>query len=175
MRRGTLSPLAALLLAALPLRAQTPRPLTVDWIYGEEATAAARLPKFAWTTADDVLILDERAAPDRRTIERIRAKTGQRSAAVDAAAALASLRAISPEDTPASLAWPEALDPAGTTAIYVLGDDLYALDLAASRFSRLTTTDAKETLPRFSPDGRKLAFVRGNDLYVSTRSKLAEP
>jgi len=166
MRRVTPSCVAILLLSAFPAVAQDSRPLTVDWIYGEEATAAARLPKFAWTTADDVLILDERAAPDRRTIERIRAKTGQRSAAVDAAAALASLRAISPEDTPASLAWPEALDPAGTTGIYVLGDDLYALDLAPSRFTRLTTTDAKETLPRFSPDGRKLAFVRGNDLYV---------
>jgi dipeptidyl-peptidase-4 len=166
MRRVNPSPVAALLLAAVPAFAQTPRELTVDWIYGDEATAASRLPRFAWTTADDVLVLDERAAPARRTIERIRAKTGQRSPAVDAASALASLQPISPENAPASLAWPDALDPAGTTGIYVLGDDLYALDLAASRFSRLTATDAKETLPRFSPDGRKLAFVRGNDLYV---------
>ena len=50
-----------------------------------------------------------------------------------------------------SLGWPEALDSAGSTAIYVFGGDLYALDLAASRFSRLTRTDAKETLPASRP------------------------
>ncbi len=167
MHRGTPSHAAVLLLSvALPVFAEPPRPLTVDWIYGEEAVTAARLPKFAWTAADDVLLLDERTPPAQRTIERIRAKTGQRSAAVDPAAALASLRAISPEDTPASLGWPEALDPAGTVGVYVFGDDLYALDFAASRFRRLTTTDAKESLPRFSPDGRKVAFVRDNDLWV---------
>ncbi len=130
MLRRTPSHAAILLLSAAAAYAQAPRPLTVDWVFGEEAVTAARLPKFAWTTSDDVLLLDERPSPGQRTIERIRAKTGQRSAAVDAAAALASLRAISKEDTPASLGWPEALDPAGTAGVYVLGDDLYALDFA---------------------------------------------
>ena len=101
-------------------------------------------------------------------------KTGQRTAAVDAAAALASLKAVSPKSVPETLPWPEALDPAGKTAIYVIGDDLYSLDLAASRFERLTRTDAAESLPRVSPDGRRVAFVRANDLWVLDLATKAE-
>jgi dipeptidyl-peptidase 4 len=166
MRRGTLSQVAILLLTALPLAAQAQRPLTVDWIYGEEASAITKVPKFAWTSGGEVLFLDERTPAASRTIERALPETGARSAAVDARAALASMSAVSKE-APQALSWPDAIDPAGATAIYLFGDDLYALDLAASRFSRLTTTEAKEMLPRLSPDGRKVAFVRDNDLYVS--------
>jgi dipeptidyl-peptidase-4 len=153
-------------LCAPILAAETPRPLTVDWIYGEEAVAAARPPKFAWTSGPEILLLDDHKPPSARTIERIDAKTGQRRAAVDAAAALASLAAISPSASPKSLPWPEALDAAGTTGVYLFGGDVYALDFASSRFARLTATAATESLPRFSPDGRKLAFVRDNDLWV---------
>ena len=168
MRRGTLSRAAVLCLWALPLAAQTPsKPeLTPDFVFSDEAVAAARLPEFAWTTSDDVLLLDHTKPPAEQTIERIRARDGARSRAVDAAAALASLSALSPEDAPKKLPWPETLNPAGTAGIYVIGDDLYLLDFAPSRFSRLAEGTGAEPLPRFSPDGRKVAFVRNNDLYV---------
>jgi dipeptidyl-peptidase 4 len=166
MRRGNRSFAFILLLTALPLAAESPRELTVDWIYGDEAAAATKLPKFAWTNGGDVLLLDERAPAASRTIERVRADSGRRSPALDAKAALSSLAALSPKGAPEALAWPDSLDSAGTTAVYVFGDDLYALNLASSRFARLSTTAAKESLPRLSPDGRKLAFVRDNDLFV---------
>src|SRR5262245_22157305 len=166
MHRLTVSQAAALLVAALPALAQAPRELTVDWIYGDEAAAVTKLPKFAWTTGGDVLLLDERLPAGSRTIERVRPDSGQRSPAVDAKAALSSLNALSPKRPQAALDWPEALDPAGKTGIYVLDDDLYALDLPSSTFTRLSSTDSKESLPRLSPDGKKVAFVRDNDLYV---------
>ncbi len=174
LRRGIPIHAAILLLAALPAFAQAPRELTVDWIYGDEATAAAKVPKFAWTSRGELLLLDETAPPAARTIERVSAKSGQRTPAVNASAALASLKALSAKGAPEALSWPEALDPAGATAVYVFGDDLYSLDLGASRFERLTRTDAAESLPRFSPDGRKLAFVRGNDLWVLDLATKAE-
>ncbi len=166
MRRETRSLALVFLLAALPAAADSTRQLTVDWIYGDEAAAATKLPKFAWTAGGDVLLLDERVPAASRTIERVRPDSGQRSPAVDAKTAMTSLAALSPKGAPDALAWPDSLDPAGKTAVYLFGDDLYALDLASSRFSRLTSTDAKESLPRLSPDGRKVAFVRDNDLYV---------
>lgn len=39
-------------------------------------------------------------------------------------------------------------------------------DLAGGRPARTLTTGADDGLPSFSPDGRKLAFNRGNDIYV---------
>ncbi len=75
---------------------------------------------------------------------------------------------------PESLAWPESLDRAGRRAAYTFADDLFLLDLAASRFERLTRTAEKEGVPRLSPDGRRLAFVRGNDLFVLDLASRAE-
>ena len=168
MHRVTLSRAAVLCLSALPLAAQTPsKPeLTVDFVFADETVAAARIPEFAWTTGDEVLLLDETKPPEQRTIERVRARDGARFPAVDAAAALTSLPPLSAEDTPKKLPWPETLNPAGTAGVYVFGDDLYLLDFSASRFSRLASGTGKEPLPRFSPDGRKVAFVRDNELYV---------
>ncbi|MCB0313822.1 MAG: DPP IV N-terminal domain-containing protein, partial [Calditrichaeota bacterium] len=36
----------------------------------------------------------------------------------------------------------------------------------SAQFRRLTETDAAEKSVRFSPDGKRLAFVRENDLYM---------
>ena len=160
--------------ASAPARAQAPPPAsgaaapswTTDWIYGRDAAAIGRVPPFAWTSGGDVLFLAGEEPPEVPTLARVSSATGRRSNAVDASAALASLRAQGAGAVPETLPWPDALDPAGRTAIYVFGDDLYALDLAASRFARLTATDAKEQLPRFSPDGTRVAFVRDNDLWV---------
>ncbi|HEY9284838.1 MAG TPA: S9 family peptidase, partial [Pyrinomonadaceae bacterium] len=63
---------------------------------------------------------------------------------------------------------------AGRRALYVFRGDLFLLDLAAARFTRLTKTDAEEQSPGFSPDGRRLAFVRAHDLYVVDLDTLAE-
>ena len=52
-----------------------------------------------------------------------------------------------------ALAWPDAFDPAGRRALYVFNGDLFLLNLATARFSRLTTTEAEERSPEFSPDG----------------------
>ena len=167
--------LILVLAAPAPARAQAPPPASappapswsVDWIYGKDAAAIGRVPPFAWTSGGGVLFLaGGEGASAVPTLARVSSATGRRSDAVDAAAALASLRALGAGSVPETLPWPDALDPAGRTAIYVFGDDLYALDLATSRFARLTATDAKEQLPRLSPDGSRLAFVRDNDLWV---------
>ncbi len=174
-RLARLFPAAALALAtAATASAQAPTSppapttpsWTVDWIYGEDGAAIGKVPAFAWTSAGDVLFLDPQGPSGAPALTRVTAATGRRSSAVNAAAALASLRALGAARAPESLPWPDALDPAGRTAVYVFDDDLYALNLAASRFERLTTTDAKEQLPRLSPDGTRVAFVRGNDLWV---------
>jgi dipeptidyl aminopeptidase/acylaminoacyl peptidase len=52
------------------------------------------------------------------------------------------------------------------------GGDLFLLDVASSRVTRLTRGGAKDVEPAFSPDGRQIAFSssgrasRGGDLYM---------
>ena len=86
---------------------------------------------------------------------------------MDGRAALASLAAL-PGATagPDALPWPVSFDAAGRAALYELEGDLFLLDLERSRFERLTRTPSREKIGRLSPDGRSVAFVRDNDLFV---------
>ena len=165
-----------LVLAALPrIVAQTPRALTVDWITSPEAEQATRLPRYAWTSGDGVVLLDEGKPAAQRTFERLDPATGVRRAAVHRAAALASLAAlVDGGDLPESLTWPISIDAAGRLGLYELGGDLYLLDLDRSRFERLTRTTAREVNGRLSPDGRSVAFARDNDLSVLELASRAE-
>jgi dipeptidyl-peptidase-4 len=158
---------SALVLAlAGPLSAQEKREITVEWIFSDAGEEPTRLPPFAWTSGGDVLLLDTRKPKDTRTFERV-TPAGARTAAVDRAAAWSSLKALLGETgMPDSLAWPASLDRAGLRAAYTFADDLFLLDLAGSRFERLTRTAEKESIPRLAPGGQRLAFVRGNDLFV---------
>jgi dipeptidyl-peptidase 4 len=52
------------------------------------------------------------------------------------------------------------------TAIIQSGGDLYFYDLTTSRVKRLTSTKDEEKEADFSPDGKMVSFVRGNNLFV---------
>jgi len=175
-RRGAtaLGGSALVLVLASPLPAQEKREISVEWIFSDAGEEPTRLPPFAWTSRGDVLLLDTRKPKDVRTFERV-TTTGTRVAAVDRAAAWSSLKQLLGETgMPESLTWPESLDRAGLRAACTFADDLFLLDLAASRFERLTRTAEKESIPRLSPDGRRLAFVRANDLFVLDLATRAE-
>jgi dipeptidyl-peptidase-4 len=157
----------ALLVAATPLFAQTPKPITVAWCYSDDAEALTSMPKTFWTSDGDLLLLDESRPVASRTLERVRAATGERRPAIDQAAAAASLKtALAGNSAPDALPWPNSFDRKGRLAVYVVDGDLFLLDLAAARFDRLTHTPEAESIARLSPDGKKVAFVRGNDLWV---------
>ncbi|HEX6789852.1 MAG TPA: S9 family peptidase [Candidatus Krumholzibacteria bacterium] len=54
---------------------------------------------------------------------------------------------------------------AGTRAAFVFAGDVFTIDRKGA-VARLTDTDDKEEDPTFSPDGKWLAYSRGNDLYT---------
>jgi len=56
--------------------------------------------------------------------------------------------------------------PTGDGFLFEAGGDLYRFDLIEKTLGRLTETPAKEEEPAFSPDGRRVAFVRDYDLHV---------
>jgi dipeptidyl aminopeptidase/acylaminoacyl peptidase len=58
------------------------------------------------------------------------------------------------------------VDPAGTGALVEYEDDLYYATFDGAHAVRLTSRPGREEMPTFSPDGRFVAFVRDNDLWV---------
>ena len=161
-----------LLLAAAPLLAQMPREISVAWCYSDDGEAVGKTPKTYWTSDDDVLLLDETRPAATRGLERVR-PTGERRAAFDGTKAMASLKAALPE-APETLPWPDSFDRTGRRAAYVIADSLYLLDLPTATFEKVGRTPEKVSVARLSPDGRKVAFVRGNDLWVYDLATKAE-
>ncbi len=142
-----------------------PSRIDVPWMVGEEAAALTALPELTWCRDGRALLLDPRRPASERTLERLDPTTGERTPAVDASAALRSLKALVDGDIGETLEWPIDFSADGKRAAYRFGGDLFVLDLEASRFRRVTSTRAEEKSPRFSPDGRFVAFVRDQDLY----------
>ena len=100
--------------------------------------------------------------------------TGSRRAIVESAKPLTALNAALPSGvTLTKLPWP-ALDDSGRRGLYVLHGDIFLLDLENGDLTRLTSTAAQEGSATFSPDGRKIAFVRDHDLYVVDVASKAE-
>ncbi len=159
---------ALLMFAASTVVAAGPRRLTVETVQSKAFRDALSVPETTWLADGSVLLLDARRPEEDRTLERLDPDSGQRTPAVDAKAALATLAplGVTGDAAPSSLEWPEALDRDGRRAVYVFDDDLFLLDLAASSFSRLTRTPEVEKDPRFSPGGTAVAFVRGTDLWM---------
>ena len=93
-----------LVLIVSPLIAQERREMTVEWIYSDEGEEPTKIPQFAWTTQEELLLLDTRKPKAEQTLERVKLATGERSPAIDRSAALASLKPLLGEqETPETM------------------------------------------------------------------------
>ena len=140
--------------------------LTLDWIFDSSAQTKLGVPFYTWLDNERALLLDTRLPEQERTLELFDPETGRRWPAVNQGTVLGQLRALLGELVPSSLAWPTAIDPNGAAVAYVLGNDIFAVDLADSSVRQLTRTIQPETSVAFSPDGRWVSFVRQNDLFA---------
>jgi dipeptidyl-peptidase 4 len=147
------------------LHAQTPT-LTTDWIAGA-GSKVDQVPTFTWLENGTAIIDDVQLPPSQQTFEILDPATGKRRPALDMKQAVASLKSISPvpeiQDT---LSWPITFDHAGKQALYIFDGDLFLLNLGSSAFSQVTKTPEEEKDPQFSPDGRRVSFVRDNNIYL---------
>ena len=141
--------------------------LTIDWILSDEGKTAASVPSHAWLDTGVAMLYDTYPPKSERTLESFDPATGERTVVVDTAKALASLnQVLEPEEAIEEIGWPGSFDTTGRWAVYEHDGDVVLLDLRSSTFVPVAVTDADEKSARFSPDGKKLAFVRANDLWV---------
>ena len=141
------------------------RALTLEWIFGPEGRAVAGVPPTAWLDDGTLVMLDNRRPSAVQTFEKLNPASGQKQSLVDPVRALADLRRADAGLNVAALSWPLAFDGLARQALYIFNGDVFVLELNSAHFRRLTSTPAEETSASFSPDGRRVAYVRANNLY----------
>ena len=151
--------------AAIAPAQTSKRQLSIEWIFGPEGRAVASVPATAWLDDSTLVILDNRRPTREQTFEKLNPATGQRQVIVDSARALADLKIAITGMNIEVLPWPLAFDGSGRQALYIFNGDVFVLEFANAHFKRLTSTAAEETSASFSPNGRRVAYVRNNDLY----------
>lgn len=147
--------------------AQEKEQITIEWIYSDKSRELTAVPKFVWLNDNTAILYDVRKPEEERTFEILDPASAKRKSILDMTDAVNSFKSfIGKEDSTFILQWPISFDGDGKRALYLFEDDIYLLNLAESKFHRVTDTEEKEKSANFSPDGKMLAFVRANDLYI---------
>ncbi|MBN1223949.1 MAG: S9 family peptidase [Candidatus Aminicenantes bacterium] len=141
--------------------------IDVEWIWGEEAAGAQSVPQFTWLGDNKILLFDVHKPKEEQTFEILDPENGSRIPAMDMGKAVANLKGhLGEEKAPKNIPWPLAFDKLGQIALYMFAGDIFVLDIADARFDRITDTEEAELGPVLSPDGKKIAYVRVNEIYV---------
>jgi len=153
-----------IVLLASPSTFAAPIPqLTVDALLAPDA-AGRRPAQQAWSPDGKRLtyVWDESGDGKEEALWSLDPATGKREALLR----LAELKAGDPGFDLGEYAW----SPRGDALLLVSKGDLYLLPLDTPvekrKLRRLTSTEAEEEAAGFSPEGSRIAFVRGFDLYV---------
>ncbi|MFH1175828.1 MAG: S9 family peptidase [Acidobacteriota bacterium] len=142
------------------------QPLTLERIFSEPTLEGAAPKEVKWAPDGRRLSFIERSSSDAQVLSTLvveDARTGTRELVVPET----ELGSFGPGKAAvrprlAGYSW----SPRGD-ALLLSGDgELFLLDLATRKASRLTSTAAEEELAQISPDGAWVAFVRTNDLFA---------
>ena len=122
-------------------------------------------PRYSWLA--DGSLLESRTEKGLTTHQRLDPRSGERRAFLDGNAATAALvKAGAPEAEAKRALGQPLLNDAADAVLFTLGGDFYWMRLQGSEVRRLTKDGRAKDLPSFSPDGKRLAFLRGNDLHA---------
>ena len=88
--------------------------------------------------------------------------------------ALSHAGVASDEARRASLLLHSNFNSARDAILITIRDDLYVYDIPAQRATRVTTSAGPKREATFSPDGRRIAFVRNNNIFVASSSSAGE-
>jgi len=169
-----LVPLICLLLPFLsaPVFGQN-KLLTIDDIFdpAKRVNFGGSTPTIRWMKdGKHYLQTNDPSRKDLPRLQKVDAATGTATPLFDAAkmqAAFAALPGITAEQArQLSNRGSYKLNPAETAALINWSNDLFYYEFGSDRAIRLTSNPEEEVGESFSPDGRMISFVRGNNLYV---------
>jgi dipeptidyl-peptidase-4 len=142
-------------LCAAALHAGAPKRLTFEQAFLMRGEPLLRLLPAAGPWLDDGAYAETRDGK----AWRVDARSGRARLLFDPA----PLKGTGPKD----LDWLQPADHSAdwSSLVYLHGDDLYAYRRSAGRLARLTATSGAEQNPLLSPDGRRVAYTLGGDLY----------
>jgi dipeptidyl-peptidase-4 len=156
---------------AFPARAQTPGTLTIEAIYDPDRRVDFNgSPPTGLRWIDRSTYLQTRRTASGVEWLTVDAASGATSLLFDPARMETALAAIPSTSRVSAAAAARSsdllLNPGRTGALVAIDNDLYLYEFGAGSATRLTSTPAEEEEPTFSPDGRRVAFVRDNNLRV---------
>jgi dipeptidyl-peptidase-4 len=160
--------LATLLAAVPPVAAQRGAELTVDAIT-HGAFAGARMPEPQWL-ADGSAYFDLRPAADGGSeIVRVNASTGATTVVAPAHALVSNGTRLEVESISISHDGAKILLFHNSVRVWRQNTrGVYdVLDVATGRVTPLSSAAGLQMFAKFSPDGRRAAFVRANNLFVT--------
>ncbi|HEX3249426.1 MAG TPA: DPP IV N-terminal domain-containing protein, partial [Pyrinomonadaceae bacterium] len=177
-----LTTLRALLLATVflalvtqSLKAQN-KLLTIDDIFDpvKKVEFNGKTPTVRWLKDGNHYLITNEAGGRLPRLQKVNAATGEAAPFFDAAkmqAAFAALPGVTAENA-RELANRDKYDlnPAETGVLINWSNDLFYYEFGSDRAIRLTNGPEEEVGEEFSPDGRMVSFVRGNNLYVEDLS-----
>ena len=155
--------------SAAGVSAQAQRMLSIDAIYDPDQRvdfSGAPATNLRWIDAETYL--ERRRTATGAEWLKVDAASGRTAPPFDMAHMTSALSAVPgvSRDEASDIARGNDItfNPQWTAALVTLGDDLFVYPFGGSAV-RLTTADGQEEEATFSPDGRRVAFVRGHNLY----------
>jgi dipeptidyl-peptidase-4 len=155
------------LLSFTTVLAQEKQKLTLESMNDPTLRQAYVTPRTWWLDDNTAIILDTRKPLAEQQLERLDPQTGKRTTLLDQKKASESFKSLFPEGkAPRFSPVPNAFSSTGAFGYYLIDGDVFLLDIKSATVTRVTETKEEEKDVDFSPDGLKLAFVRGNNLYA---------
>jgi dipeptidyl-peptidase-4 len=172
LKRLTYLLLAAVVFCSSPALAQQ-KPLTIDDIFDpvKRVNFSGTTPTIRWLKdGKHYLLTNDASLRDLPRLQRVDAVTGEARAFLDSTKMMSAFRelgGISEQDA-RQLAnrGNYELNREETAVLINWSNDLFYYELGNATALRVTNNPEPEVGETFSPDGRMIGFVRGNNLYV---------